>query len=86
MSLGLSGCGPREPEVFLSESHPALPSAVAGRQHGAPAALRPELQNATPRLPALRRSSLNPSRFLTSPKKNTGGTHSGHKMPMGDSQ
>ena len=87
MSVFVAGCGPREPEVFLSETHPAVPSSASGKQFGAPAALRPELQKATPRLPTIRRSSLlSPSRPLTRPRMQNGMSHGEHKMPMEDSK
>ena len=47
---GIAGCSPSQPDVFLSNNHPAEPTAPAGRPIALSAALRPELQQASPRL------------------------------------
>ncbi|MBU2532232.1 MAG: hypothetical protein KKB37_05800 [Alphaproteobacteria bacterium] len=43
ITLGLLGCEPRHPDLYLPVGHPANPDSAAGRAIGAPEALRPEM-------------------------------------------
>ncbi len=47
-TLGLLGCEPKHPELYLPVGHPANPDTAAGRAIGAPGALRPEIVRAEP--------------------------------------
>ena len=48
MTLGILGCEPRHPDLYLPVGHPANPESAAGRAIGAPGALRPEVIRAEP--------------------------------------
>lgn len=48
IALGLIGCEPKHPELYLPIGHPANPDTVSGQAIGAPGALRPEVMRAEP--------------------------------------
>ena len=77
---GIAGCSPRHPDVFLSENHPAEPTAAAGKPIAAPPSLKPELQTASPHV---LRGGLDKKRrnFGLPPQpKPTAPTRGGHNM------
>lgn len=48
LAIGLVGCEPRYPELYLPVGHPADPDSAAGLSIDAPGALRPEVESAQP--------------------------------------
>jgi len=77
LTLGILGCEPKHPDLYLPVGHPANPESAAGRAIGAPGALRPEVVRAEPT--ATRPAAQAPNPFSpTDRRRKPAGGHQNH--------
>lgn len=73
LSLGILGCEPRQPELYVPVGHPANPQSSAGLRIGAPGALRPEVTRAEPA--ATKPAEKAPNPFSPTDRRRQSGAH-----------
>ena len=71
ITLGLFGCAPEHPNIYMPVGHPANPATASGKALGAPAALRPEITRAEPE--AIDAAAQAPNPLSTTDRRNRPG-------------